>query len=407
MANVDTNFNLDPDVLRRLRPGRPSPTTPPMTRQPIQMSTGLPANRMTTTATGAPVTLPAFSLPPLDGSQYVATPTAGPQGPSAAQTIGQIGSQFQYQPGESPVDLARRIAQQLGTTPEGLPIEIVQQIQAAFQGPALDSAAGTTLGALDQILNREGSYIGNARRRGLEQASQRGMLNSSIAAGASQRAATEAAQPILSEIMGLTGQREGQDFAARQNAINQAFGLTQNREQMEFDRATQTINNAYGLTQQERDAAIQQLRDQFAATTQLSGQREQNAFAGQQNQLDRTQGVNNALLGSTLAQRQALLGSQLGREEAILDTQLRQRLQSDAAAQQDWLSSQAFTREFNGALSMMPISSSFQMNQMIQQYALENPEIYTPEVISGMTNFFNRNMISILETYFPDMVGGA
>lgn len=406
MANV-TMPRLDPTYLQSQL--KKAPTVPTTTRTSVTApSMAGPGQMFSTTSapTAQPITLPTFQLPSLDGSQFVATPTGGVRGPSATQTIGQIGQNFQYQPGDTPATVAQRLAQQLGTTPDTLPIEVVQQIQAAFQGPSLDTAAGTTLGNLDAILNREGSYIANARRRGLEQAAGRGMLNSSIAAGASQRAATEAAQPILSEIMGLNNQREGQDFAARQNAINQAFGLTQNREQQAFERATQTINNAMNLTQQERDAALAQLRDQFAAATQLSGQREQNAFTGQQNQLDRIQGVNNALLGSTLAQRQALLGSQLGREEAILDTQLRQRLQSDATTQQDWLNSRNFTREFNGALSMMPISSSFQMNQMIQQYALENPEIYTPEVISGMTNFFNRNMISILETYFPDMVGG-
>lgn len=63
---------------------------------------------------------------------------------------------------------------------------------------------------MNNLLDSESRYIQNARRRGLEQANNRGMLNSSIAAGASERSAIEAAQPILNNIMGLTSQRESQ-----------------------------------------------------------------------------------------------------------------------------------------------------------------------------------------------------
>lgn len=63
---------------------------------------------------------------------------------------------------------------------------------------------------MNNLLSSESRYIQNARQRGLEQANNRGMLNSSIAAGASERSAIEAAQPILNNIMGLTSQRESQ-----------------------------------------------------------------------------------------------------------------------------------------------------------------------------------------------------
>ena len=63
---------------------------------------------------------------------------------------------------------------------------------------------------INNLLGSDSRYIQNARQRGLEQANSRGMLNSSIGAGAAERSAIEAAQPILSNIMGLTSQRESQ-----------------------------------------------------------------------------------------------------------------------------------------------------------------------------------------------------
>lgn len=351
MASTTTGGNTPPQMRTMTTGGN----TPAM---PLATTTAAPQPGTTPVAP-----LPPFSLPALDGSQYVAQPTPGnaANAPSPSDVVADIGGNFQFTPGQSP-------------------IELIQQIRDAFQTEQLPGAADTTMGILDQILNREGSYIANARRRGLEQANARGLMNSSIAAGASQRAATEAAQPILSEAMGLTRQREAQAFQAEQNAIQ----------------------SAVGLTEQERDAALQQSRDRFAAAMGMTENREQRAFTGQQNSLDRTQSVNNAMLGAELQRRQALLGSRLGREEAILDTQLRQVLQGDAAAQQDWLANNQFTREFNAALSMMPIQSAASLSNMIAQYAMENPEVYTPEIISGMTNFFNRNMLSIMQMYFPE-----
>jgi hypothetical protein len=161
---------------------------------------------------------------------------------------------------------------------------------------------------VNSLLSRENDYIRNARARGTEAAGARGLQNTSIAAGAGERAAIESAMPLFNEAMGLTRQRE------------------------------------------------------------------QLAFQGQESALDRIQGVNDAILKGTL---------------------------------DDWANDRDFTRQFNGVLSMMPINSAFQLNNLIQQYALENPEVYTPETISGMSNFFNQNMLSILQTYFPDMVGGA
>lgn len=103
---------------------------------------------------------------------------------------------------------------------------------------------------------------------------------------------------------------------------------------------------------------------------QLQQQREGFAFQGEQNQLERNRDYTQAQL-------------------------------------QNWMDDNKFNREFYGALSMMPIQSAYQLNSLIQTYALENPDVYTADVISGMTNFFNQNFSQILASLMPSVYGGG
>ena len=486
------------------------------TAVPTAMPTGAPqpANSALPTAQLNPL-----QLPRLDGSQYVATggmpAGADPattarnlasqfsySGGDVAGTVKNLASQFAYSPGSDPAQAAAAIAAQFNTTPDQLPAEIVQEINNTFAQAQRASASETAMGAMNDLLSNEGSYITNARRRGLEAANSRGLLNSSMAAGISQRSALDAAQPIFSEIMGLNNQREAQDFNAMMQSRNQTFDLTSNRENKQFqrdmagmqmagqfagmdrqaviDHAQQQLALAGQLEGQAREAALAQSRDAFSAAQAMEMQRSQNGFAGAQASLDRTQSVNNALLsgelnerqmglGSYYDQQQAILGaglnqqlqsdataqqdwltgrqmeqgnfynqqqatldanlkSQLQRDataqqdwltgrqmdqanynaqqQAILDADLRQQLQSDATTQQDWLSDRQFNREFNAALSTMAIGGAMDLNKSIMDYAAQNPEVYSPEIISGMTNFFQMNMTGLLQQYFPDLMGG-
>lgn len=139
--------------------------------------------------------------------------------------------------------------------------------------------------------NPTNPYIANARQRGIEQAAGRGLMNSSIAGANAERSAIEAAQPLVSEAVGLLNAREQR-----------------------------------------------------------------------------------ALTKDTV-QQQAVL--------------------------QDWLDTNKFNREFNGSLSLLPIKNTFDMFQTLMQYGAENPQVWTPDVISGTSNFFQRNMFDILNQYFP------
>lgn len=135
--------------------------------------------------------------------------------------------------------------------------------------------------SLEAMLDPSSSYIRNARQRGAEYAASRGGINSSIAAGASERAAIEAAAPLAQQALAIQGQRE---------------------------------------------------------------------------------------------QVQA----------------------------EDWMSQQNFNRSMQGQIAMMPLQNSFSMLNMLQQAAIQDPALYTPEVTSGYSNFFQKNMNDILSNYFKD-----
>ena len=132
-----------------------------------------------------------------------------------------------------------------------------------------------TMNSLDQVLSSGSPYIENARRRGLETAAARGGINSSIAAGASERAAMEGAMPLV-------------------------------QQGLQIDAAERNV------------------------------------------QYD------------------------------------------------NWLSQQNFGR----ALVGQAFNNSSSMLGTIQEYALADPELYTPDVVSGYTNFFQNNMDQILKRYF-------
>lgn len=134
-------------------------------------------------------------------------------------------------------------------------------------------------GSLERFMDPNSAYIQNARQRGVEMAATRGGINSSIAAGAAERAAIEAATPLA------------------QTATGMAAG-----EKSAFD--------------------------------------------------------------------QARLG--------------------------EWASQQGFNRE----LYSMPFTSSLSMLQKVTDASLQDPELYSPSVVSGYTNFFNQQMGDMMRRYF-------
>lgn len=222
-----------------------------------------------------------------------------------------------------------------------------------FQVADPTQATNSVQASLDNILNSGNPYMANARRSGLEAAAARGLMNSSIAAGSSQRSAIEAAMPVLREAMGLQGQRETQGLSQNESALDRALQQNAQANQLNFTGQ-----------QNQFDRTFQQTQGDANRWNQIQLQRETNAFQGEQNQLNRNQ-------------------------------------QQTMAQIQDWMNNNQFNREFYGALSTMPIKGAMDLNNMLAQYALDNPEIYTQNTITGITNFFNQNMMNVLKQYWP------
>lgn len=147
--------------------------------------------------------------------------------------------------------------------------------QTTSAPPVATNTIDMVQGNLQALLGPGSDYIENARRRGIEQAATRGGVNSSIAAGAAERAALEAAAPLAQQAISIQAD--------------------QNNLQM-----------------------------------------------------------------------------------------------------QNWLAEQNFGRTLFG----QKFGSSLDMLNNINQMALMDPELYTPEVTSGLSNFFSQNMNNILKQYF-------
>lgn len=161
-----------------------------------------------------------------------------------------------------------------------LPLEQFTMAMPGYQGSYATPVDGVNydqrLGnSLDYFMNPNSAYIQQARQRGMENAAVRGGVNSSIAAGASERAAMEAAVPLA----------------------------------------------------------------------------------------------------------QASAGMQAGIDQAKLA---------------EWAAQQGFNRE----LYSIPFTSSMNMLQKFTDAGLQDPELYSPSVISGFTNFFNQQMNDMLKSYF-------
>ena len=243
---------------------------PPLVRPPITIKPNqIDPNTGQLINTGTAVT--GGNNPPLTGTPFPGVPSNGsqPMIPNVPQQV--------YTPGMAPA-------------------QVIQDITS-------------------QLLDPNGAYIANARQRGLETAARRGLGNSSIAAGASQRAAIDAVQPLVNEASNIFNRREGEAFEAEQTIRQQMFTALENQ----------------------RD------RDQQITMSQV----------------------------------------------------------------QNWLNDQTFQREFNAQLSLLPITSAASLHQMLAQYAMESPEVWTPDVLDGVSNFFNQSFLNILQQYFPSYYGGT
>jgi hypothetical protein len=237
--------------------------------------------------TPIPVPKPPVNVPPKPPYPVTGTPPTTPQ-PTPPGTAGQLPSvPGAGQPGTG---LPGTPGQPPGT-PGSLGLDFMRQV----------TPNELVANQLNDLLSQDSAYMRNARLRGTEQAASRGLANSSIAAGASQRAALEAAMPIA-----------------------------------------QADANVYREANAGNFAALNDLRQMRTA--------------------------------------------------AELD---------------NWLGSESFNREYNGQLAMIPIQSAADFMGYLSQRALEDPAVWTPDVVSGWSNFFTGNFQDVFSNFFGNRPGGG
>lgn len=214
---------------------------------------------------------------------------------------------------------------------------------------------------LSGLLNQSNPYIQNARRRGMETASRRGLGNSSISAGASERAAIESAMPIAQQ----DAQTYFQSRTNNQNALNQ--NLMQEREisnrMLEADRRL-AFEGERSAEARANAAADRDLR--------LQMQRENLAYEGEQQGLSRQQQEMMARLGYDFD-----IGTQ-----------------SNQARIQNWLQDNQFNRQLYGdffsSMQNANLQNSSNFYGALMNGLMSNPEVFgNPEYLSGLNNFFH------------------
>lgn len=108
-----------------------------------------------------------------------------------------------------------------------------------------------------------------------------------------------------------------------------------------------------------------------------------------------TRGGINSSIAAGSAERSAIEAAQPLVQTAVGMDQ--SNLQQTRAAEYDnWLSQQNFGRALYG----QKFNSSVDMLNLLQQAAVNDPDLYGPEAISGLGNFFQQNFNDVMKRYF-------
>lgn len=189
------------------------------------------------------------------------------------------------------------------------------------RAPALDAPVeDSVVKHLDGILAKDSPLMERARTRGFQIANSRGLLNSSISAGAAMGEMIDRATPIAqqeaSQGFGQNQQRrefeEGareRGFQASETAAERAQRLEEQRQSQEFTAGESAADRAQRLEEQSRDQTFtdqQNQREVRLRRQQAALDREQQTRIANMN-LDATERQN---LSQTLSQMESLYASQ-------------------------------------------------------------------------------------------------
>lgn len=105
-------------------------------------------------------------------------------------------------------------------------------------------------------------------------------------------------------------------------------------------------------------------------------------------------GINSSIAAGTSRRATLDTAQQLAQQATNID------MQRENVAAEDWAATQNFNRAMLGQFSTTSFTNSLNMLNAVQSMALQDPELYTPEVVSGLSDFFSRNANDILGRYF-------
>lgn len=292
------------------------------------------------------------------------------------------------------------------------PTSTMGSLDQGMYNPTGD-AASIVNSHLGTILGSNNALMRNARTQGLEQAASRGLQNSTIAAGAAQRAALDYAMPLVGHAQDTFNQREHrgwqtgerlgtQDWQTGERALDRTheFGLQENRQSWQSGESA--LERDWRSDEALRDRDWRSLESQLDREFTTEERNAVQAWQSGEAQLSRDQQILMANLQEEMNRAQ--------RGWTAEQNQLDRDQQLTMAEVQNWLASEAFTRDFNAQLATMPINNTANLLNFIAQQAISSPETFTPDVVSGMSEFFTTNAMDVLSRYFPNYFqnqGGA
>lgn len=130
----------------------------------------------------------------------------------------------------------------------------------------IDESKGTVAGQLGSILDKDSPLMQKAATTGQQYANKRGLLNSSIGAGATQSAMMDYAMPIAQQDASTYSKFEGQKYGAKLGQDTLAKTTAANTQGAYLDSINEITNNAMvsineietaeGITQADKDKMI-------------------------------------------------------------------------------------------------------------------------------------------------------
>ena len=222
---------------------------------------------------------------------------------------------------------------------------------------------------LNRMLGSDSVYMNQARREGLLAAAARGGLNTSIAGGMATRAAIAGAQPVAMADADFTQRAFMQD---RGGQITDTLGANQSLRSMDQQdnqgRLTDWLN-----------------ANQAGRTDWLSA-----------NEAGRTSARMNQ--EADLVNQRDNIISTLRRTEQAFEWNLRDTFANNDTQRNAWLNTQsALTGSYADAFRAAQRTNLGFLEGLGQAF-IDDPEVFSPEVVNGMSSFFNNLTAGVSDT---------